>query len=862
MLSPIRKAALAPVLAAAVLLAQVALAPVLAFVPAGTRAQGTGASVSTALFLLAGYALGRLERRGGVEPDGGLRPVPWGSVLGLSAILSAVGLAGWLGGGLDALFPPKSLAEGGVARAMLATDAVFFAPAALSAIGAGLGVNIRRGTTLFGLGGAGALLGLALLLRALARELFIDPAWVSALTTVGVGVAALAVGFGLAWARRRLAFVESAIVALTFGYALYLAVAIGPPSLVASWSIPIEQILLALSIVPSIAVMALLAVGGSLGFLLFGSGRLDLGFGYEVMVAKRYLQVNLRGTRRGLLRGAGTLLSLAAALCALVLGLALGGALGAALLAVTTLAAVSLAFFILRRRRTRTAVIGACALGGSAALVAFGVGLGPLDGYPSIQGLGVGGLFAALGGAALGAALTGLPRIAFGSDPRELRGKKPPFVGVVTVISIVGVALGVMALIVVLSVMSGFENDLKSKILGAHAHVVIEKYGNDFEEHAEVEEKVREAPGVVSAAAFVLGDAMMSTDVGLSGALIKGVDPTSEDAVGELRTNLESGRVEYLANPSDIPGACGRSFFPARPPRPPRSLSSTVAAPALELDSLALSGSADCAGRVLPGVIIGRELSRSLRAYLGDAVKLVSPVSDEIGPLGPTPKLRRFRVAGIFYSGMYEYDAKLAYIDMRQAQRFFGMRKKATGVELKIEDVDASGVVVSDLERRIGGHPYRVKDWREMNKELFSALLLEKIAMFVALTMIITVASFLIVATLVMIVLQRGREIAILKSVGASSASIMKIFVVQGVTVGVGGAVLGILAGVGTCLLLEKVGLRLDERIFYIEKLPVVLDWGEVGLIAGAAVVITYLATIYPAMTAAVLRPVEGLRED
>ncbi|MEL6187117.1 MAG: FtsX-like permease family protein, partial [Myxococcota bacterium] len=226
------------------------------------------------------------------------------------------------------------------------------------------------------------------------------------------------------------------------------------------------------------------------------------------------------------------------------------------------------------------------------------------------------------------------------------------------------------------------------------------------------------------------------------------------------------------------------------------------------------------------------------------------------------PKLRRFRVAGIFYSGMYEYDAKLAYVSIKEAQKFFGKRGRASGVELKIEDIESSGLVVKSLELGLGGEPYRVKDWRDMNKELFSALLLEKMAMFVALAMIITVASFLIVATLVMIVLQRGREIAILKSMGASESSILKVFVVQGVVVGVGGALLGVALGVTICSLLQNVGLRLDERVFYIERLPVVVDGVEVAVIAISAMIITYLATIYPAMSAAVLRPVDGLREE
>ncbi len=230
--------------------------------------------------------------------------------------------------------------------------------------------------------------------------------------------------------------------------------------------------------------------------------------------------------------------------------------------------------------------------------------------------------------------------------------------------------------------------------------------------------------------------------------------------------------------------------------------------------------------------------------------------------MGPTPKLRRFRVAGIFYSGMYEYDAKFTYVSMKQAQRFFGMRGKATGVEIKVKDISDTSMIVEQLKRAVGGYPYTVKDWRDMNKELFSALLLEKLAMFIALAMIVMVASFLIVATLVMIVLQRGKEIAILKSLGASDASIMKIFVVQGLIVGVGGAALGVTIGVGVCLLLERYGVSLDEKIFYIERLPVVMDWVEISVIATAAMIISYLATIYPAMTAAQLSPVEGLRDD
>ncbi len=430
--------------------------------------------------------------------------------------------------------------------------------------------------------------------------------------------------------------------------------------------------------------------------------------------------------------------------------------------------------------------------------------------------------------------------------------RRDGFVGTVTVVAVLGVCLGVMALIVVLSIMSGFEADLKSKILGAHAHVVVNKHGDDFEEYTEVEDRVRSITGVDSSAAFVLADAMISTDIGLSGTLVKGVDPRRSDAVAELQENLQSGSIEHLLHPDQIPGAC-----PIHSTR-----TSTAIGPLARARANLREPDAPKCDRILPGIIIGRELSRAVRAYVGDVVKLVSPLSDTIGPMGPIPKLRKFRVAGIFFSGMYEYDAKGSYLSMEEAQRFFGLGDRVTGVEIKLERIDDTSRVVTTVVDSLGGEPYSVRDWRDMNKELFSALLLEKIAMFVALAMIVMVASFLIIATLVMIVLQRGKEIAILKSLGASDASVMKVFVLQGLVVGVGGAVLGVLGGIGACWALQSFGVPLDERVFYIEQLPVVMDRTEILVIAVAAMTISYLATIYPAFTAARLRPVEGLRDD
>jgi lipoprotein-releasing system permease protein len=438
------------------------------------------------------------------------------------------------------------------------------------------------------------------------------------------------------------------------------------------------------------------------------------------------------------------------------------------------------------------------------------------------------------------------------------------FVSLITVISVSGVAIGVLALIVVLSVMSGFEGDLKRKILGAHAHVVLGKKGDDFSEYEEIEKQVKSVRGVESAVPFVLGEGMVSSEANLSGALVKGIDPAREGPGSDLRKNMEKGDLDFLAHPDRIPGAkihfhtLNSTAAGGSSGTPDRTGLRDFGEPVLSFPGEE-SGSAH---RILPGVVIGRELARSLRVWTGDTVNVVSPVSEEIGPTGPQPKLRRFRVAGIFYSGMFEFDSKFVYIDLAQAQKFFGMRGKVTGVELRVDDVDHTPRIVEELKRRIGGYPYTVKDWREMNKELFSALLLEKLAMFIILTFIVLVSSFNIISVLIMVVLEKGREIAILKSVGSTQPSTMKIFMMQGLAIGMAGVFAGVLGGLELCLYIDQIGVDLNPDVFYINRLPVEMNGTEIGVIALAAMVITYLAAIYPAMAAAKLSPVEGLRDE
>jgi len=426
-----------------------------------------------------------------------------------------------------------------------------------------------------------------------------------------------------------------------------------------------------------------------------------------------------------------------------------------------------------------------------------------------------------------------------------------------TLISIGGVAIGVWALTVVLSVMSGFEGDLKAKILGTRSHGMLTKYGNnDFPEWRQVREQVLAVPGVTGATPFVYSEVMVAADKNLTGTLLEGIDPRSVGTVLELPRTVEEGKLEWLLHPEQIPSSPEyrrdpESAFADPKRRGPPPAAGTKGEGKVEHVAI----------RTLPGIVIGREMARSLRVFVGDTVNVISPLGD-LGPSGPQPKSRPFRVAAVFFTGMYEYDSKFAYIDLAEAQRFFGLGESVHGFELKVRDVDEARPILRRVLATLEGYPYRVRDWGELNRNLFSALMMEKVVMAVILGFIVLVASFIIVATLIMQVLDKRREIAVLKSMGAGQPSVMKIFVSEGLIIGAIGTGFGLLLGLGTCLLIDKVGIPLDPEIYYISNLPVKMNPAEFVLVALLALALSYLATIYPASKASRLEPVEGLRAE
>ena len=419
---------------------------------------------------------------------------------------------------------------------------------------------------------------------------------------------------------------------------------------------------------------------------------------------------------------------------------------------------------------------------------------------------------------------------------RHLSAKKSQkFISLNTWISIAGVGLGVMALIVVIAVMSGFSKDLRDKILGTNSHVVVSNMNRAMVENYDgIIKKVRSVKGVIAAAPFIMNQVMLINGDRVSGIVVRGIDPEKEETVSDLGKNMVSGTVSDLKTKSSFSG---------------------------EIKGREKKNRA--------GIILGKELSRRLGVGVGDIVSMVSPVS-RVTPVGLIPRMKLFKVVGVFESGMYEYDANLSFILLKSAQKFFSMKNGVSGIEVRVADIEQAGNIASVIQNKLG-FPYLVRDWMRMNRNLFSALKLEKIVMFIILILIIFVAAFNIVSTLFMLVMEKAKEIAILKSMGASCSSIMKIYSYQGLVIGLVGTFLGCAAGFVIVPNLNEI-VSLIESIFgivafpsdvyYLDRLPSKIQYMDSFLIIIFSVVICLVASLYPAWRASKLDLVDGLRYE
>jgi lipoprotein-releasing system permease protein len=371
-----------------------------------------------------------------------------------------------------------------------------------------------------------------------------------------------------------------------------------------------------------------------------------------------------------------------------------------------------------------------------------------------------------------------------------------------------------MALLVVLSVMSGFHQDLQKKILGANAHIIIRDYKGAIQDYEKATEKLKAEKEIVSYAPFVLGQVMVSYGNRTHGVFLRGIDVETESKTTEILSHIKDGDFSKLSGDGDI-----------------------------------------------PGIILGKELAASLGVFINDKINIVSPLG-EIGPMGMLPKMKQFRVVAIFEIGMFEYDSSLVLTDIKSAQDFFDLGNAISGIEGRLNDIYRAPEIKKHLQEKLG-FPFYVMDWMQMNKNLFSALKLEKFAMFVILVLIVLVASFNIISNLIMNVIEKSREIAILKAIGATNKGIMAIFIFQGLFIGLTGTTIGVLGGylLGYILNTYQI-IKLPADVYYLSHLPVKMSLFDFVTVSLSAITITFLATIYPAWQAAKLDPVEPLRYE
>ena len=390
--------------------------------------------------------------------------------------------------------------------------------------------------------------------------------------------------------------------------------------------------------------------------------------------------------------------------------------------------------------------------------------------------------------------------------------RKEGFISLITLLSIAGVAVGVMALVVVIAVMSGAETDFRKRILGLEPHILAMNYSGKFDGYPDIIADVTKNEQILGASPILFAQAMIRSSHSFSGIMVRGIDPDNS-------FSLIKG-----FGPDQLKKVLGKAS----------------------------------AGNDFPGIILGKDLANSIGVISGDKIILMSP-NGIVSPMGNIPSMKRFVVTDIFDSGMYEYDSALAYVDLKEAQQLVGSKDQVSAIGIWVNDVFDVKTVKNNLTG-IFRYPFYMRDWMEINKSLFSALKLEKTAMFIILTLIILVAAFNIASALIMMVMEKTKDIAVLKTMGATHKTIRRIFMIQGMIVGSFGTFIGTVSGIIVCYILKKYDFIQLPDAYPFSTLPVQLEYADVLAIAGSALLICFLSTLYPSHKASKMDPVEALR--
>jgi len=406
---------------------------------------------------------------------------------------------------------------------------------------------------------------------------------------------------------------------------------------------------------------------------------------------------------------------------------------------------------------------------------------------------------------------------------RYLRARRQEtFISLITVISVLGVMIGVMTLNVVMAVMTGFEETLRDRLLGINAHIALLKSGDQLSEYEELLQQVVKQEGVVAASPAIYGQVMLTSGSRVSGVVVRGVDPDRVNAVVDLQRYMKQGSIAGLKQQNPV-----------------QVQDRTI---------------------MLPGVIMGERLAAQLGLFVGSPVQVVSPLGSPTA-IGVIPKVRRFVVTGLLNTGMSEIDSTLVFMGLADAQKFFELGDAVSNIEIRVDDVNQSREIADRIQHQLG-FPYITEDWTRLWPNLFSALQLEKTVYFLVLLLMVLIGAFNIISTLVMVVMEKRKDIAILMSMGATRASIRKIFLLKGFIIGIVGTTLGLILGLLVCTLIAQYRFELPKDVFLISTVPVRIYFSNFMIVTIASFVVCLLASIYPARQAAKLDPVEIIRYE